>query len=87
MSNNNVLLGKARSTHKAGHLTTISELIKNGVFWDVTPCGSCKDRVSEELSASFIRVTRTSELGTPLAVIRNRRTLRRNTKFGISSYS
>jgi hypothetical protein len=45
--------------------------MKNGVFWDVTPCGSCKDRVSEELSASFIRVTRIGELGTTLAVTSN----------------
>jgi hypothetical protein len=35
--------------------------------------------VSEELSASIIRVTRISELGT-LAITSNRRTLRRNTK-------
>jgi hypothetical protein len=35
--------------------------------------------VSEVLSASFIRVTRIGELGTTLAVISNRRTLRRNT--------
>jgi hypothetical protein len=34
--------------------------------------------VSEELSASFIRVTRIGELGTTLAVTSNRRTLRRN---------
>jgi hypothetical protein len=34
--------------------------------------------VSEELIASFIRVTRTGELGTTLAVTSNRRTLRRN---------
>jgi hypothetical protein len=34
--------------------------------------------VSEELSASFIRVTRIGELGTRLAVTSNRRTLRRN---------
>jgi hypothetical protein len=34
--------------------------------------------VSEELSASFIRVTRISEVGTTLAVTSNRRTLRRN---------
>jgi hypothetical protein len=33
--------------------------------------------VSEELSASFIRVTKIGELGTALAVISNRRTLRR----------
>jgi hypothetical protein len=32
--------------------------------------------VSEELSASFIRVTRIFELGTTLAVTSNRRTLR-----------
>jgi hypothetical protein len=36
--------------------------------------------VSVEISASFIRVTRISELGTALAVTSNRRTLRRNTK-------
>jgi hypothetical protein len=37
--------------------------------------------VSEELSASFIRVTRIGELGTTLVVSNNRRTLRRNAKF------
>jgi hypothetical protein len=36
--------------------------------------------VSEELSASFIRVTRIGELGTTLAVTSNQRTLRRSTK-------
>jgi hypothetical protein len=35
--------------------------------------------VSEELSASFNRVTRIGELGTMLAVTSNLRTLRRNT--------
>jgi hypothetical protein len=35
--------------------------------------------VSEEFSASFIRVTRIGELGSTLAVTSNRRTLRRNT--------
>jgi hypothetical protein len=35
--------------------------------------------VSEELSVSFIRVTRICELGTTLAATSNRRTLRRNT--------
>jgi hypothetical protein len=35
--------------------------------------------VSEEFSASFIRVTRISELGTTLAVTSKRRTLRRKT--------
>jgi hypothetical protein len=44
--------------------------------------------VSEEPSASFIRVTRIGELGTMLAVTSNRRTLRRNTKFlkNVGSY-
>jgi hypothetical protein len=55
--------------------------MKNGVFWDVTLCGSCKNRRFGELSAS-IRVTRIGELGTTLAVTSNRRTLRRNTKSG-----
>jgi DNA-binding TFAR19-related protein (PDSD5 family) len=42
--------------------------------------------VSEELSASFIRVTRMGEVGTTLTVTSNRRTLRKNAKYqGISS--
>jgi hypothetical protein len=46
--------------------------------------------VSEELNASFIRVTRIGELGTTLAVTGNRRTLRKNTKWQrvpVASYS
>jgi hypothetical protein len=39
-----------------------------------------RTNVSEELSASFIRVTRIGELGTTLAVTSDRRKLRRNTK-------
>jgi hypothetical protein len=49
--------------------------MKNGVFWDVTPCGSCKNRRSEEISASNIRVTRIGVLGT-FAGTSNRCTLR-----------
>jgi hypothetical protein len=49
--------------------------MKNGVFWDVTLCALVRADVSEELSASFIRVTRLGELGTSLAVTRNRSTL------------
>jgi hypothetical protein len=37
--------------------------------------------VSEELSTSFIRVTRIGELGTTLVATSNRRTLRRNLVF------
>jgi hypothetical protein len=36
--------------------------------------------VSEELNATFIRVTRIDELGATLAATSNRRTLRRNTQ-------
>jgi hypothetical protein len=50
--------------------------MKNGVFWDFTPCGSCKNRLSKERSTSFIRATRSGELGT-LSVTGNRRTIRR----------
>jgi hypothetical protein len=39
--------------------------------------------VSEELSPSFIRVTRIGELGTKLAVTSNRHTLRRATRRNI----
>jgi hypothetical protein len=39
--------------------------------------------VSEDLSASFIRVTGIGELGTTLAVSSNRRTLRRNTETSV----
>jgi hypothetical protein len=49
--------------------------MKNAVFWDFTPCGSCENRRFEELSASIIRVTRIGELGATLAVTSNRRTL------------
>jgi hypothetical protein len=55
-------------------------IIQNGVFWDVTPCGVCKNRVSEELSAYFIRVTGIGELETTQALTSNQRTLRRNTR-------
>jgi hypothetical protein len=41
---------------------------KNGVFWDVTLCGSCKNEFSEELSASNIRLTKIGELGTTLSL-------------------
>jgi hypothetical protein len=41
--------------------------------------------VSEDLSATFIRVTRIGELGTTLAVTSNRRTLRRNTELLVTA--
>jgi hypothetical protein len=53
-------------------------LLKNDVFWDVRLLAFVRTDVSEELSASFIRVTRIGELETTIAVTSNRRTLRRN---------
>jgi hypothetical protein len=41
--------------------------------------------VSEELSASFIRVTRIGELGTMLAETSKRRSLRRNAKWLVTA--
>jgi hypothetical protein len=35
-------------------------LMKNGVFWDVTKCGSCKNRHFGGTSAFITRVTRTN---------------------------
>jgi hypothetical protein len=40
--------------------------MKNIVFWDVTPCGSCKNRRFGEPSASIARVTEIGELRTTL---------------------
>jgi hypothetical protein len=49
--------------------------MKSAVFWDVTACALVRTDVSEEISTSIIRVTRIGELGSTLAVSRNRRTL------------
>jgi hypothetical protein len=45
--------------------------MKNGVLWDVTPCGPCKYRRFGGFGASFLRVKGICELG-PLAVTGNR---------------
>jgi hypothetical protein len=42
----------------------VESTLKNAVLWDVTPCGSCKTCVSEELINSIIRGTRIGEVGT-----------------------
>jgi hypothetical protein len=46
--------------------------MKNAVFWDVMPCGSCKKRHLEERIASIIRVKRIVKLQRILAVTSNR---------------
>jgi hypothetical protein len=55
--------------------------MKNDVFWDLTRCGSCKTDVSEEQSASIIRVARIGEVRTTLAVSSNQRTHARCLQF------
>jgi hypothetical protein len=46
--------------------------MKNAVFWDVMPCGSCKNRRFGEKYRLIIRVARIGKLGTTLAVTSNR---------------
>jgi hypothetical protein len=41
--------------------------MKNDVLWDVTPCGSCENRLFEERIDSIIRAKRIRELETTLA--------------------
>jgi hypothetical protein len=53
---------------------------KNAVFWDVMPCCFCKNRHFGGSYRLQHEMKRIRELGTTLAVIRNRRTLRRNTR-------
>jgi hypothetical protein len=45
--------------------------MKNAIFWDVTPRGSCYNDFPEERIATIIRLERLSELGTTLAVTNN----------------
>jgi hypothetical protein len=54
--------------------------MKNGVFWVVTPCGSCKNRRFEGTWHLLRQGEKIGELGTTQATTSNRRTLRRNTK-------
>jgi hypothetical protein len=53
--------------------------MKIAVFWDDSPRPLVRTDISEERSASIIRVTRIVELGI-LAVTSNRRKLRRKTE-------
>jgi hypothetical protein len=61
----------------SGHTLWSLLTSKNGVFWELCRVALVRTDVSEELSISFIRVTRIGELGTTLAITSNRRKLRR----------
>jgi hypothetical protein len=50
--------------------------MKVDIFWDATPCGSYKNGVSEERSASIIRVTGIGEIVTAVTITSNRSTQR-----------
>jgi hypothetical protein len=52
--------------------------MKNGVFWVVTPCGSCKNRRFGGTWRLLHQGDKIGELGTTKAATSNRRTLRRN---------
>jgi hypothetical protein len=54
--------------------------MKNAVFWMLYSMALERTEVSEEPSASIIRVTRNGGPGTMLAVTINQRTLQRRTK-------
>jgi hypothetical protein len=47
-----------RSVRCAGEHVTIDKFIENGVFWDVTPCGSCKNRRTFRRNLAFLRSMR-----------------------------
>jgi hypothetical protein len=49
----------------------------NSAFWDVIPCGTCMNRVSEERSTTFNLVTRIDKLVTTLGITSNGHTKRR----------
>jgi Fe-S cluster assembly iron-binding protein IscA len=53
--------------------------MKNGVFWVVTPCGSCKNRRFGGNWRLLYQGDKIGELGTTQVATSNRRTLRRNT--------
>jgi demethoxyubiquinone hydroxylase (CLK1/Coq7/Cat5 family) len=63
------LLGRIAFMKHVKKVVSVFNQLKStcGVFWDVTPCDVRTD-LSEELSASFIRVTKIGELGTTPAV-------------------
>jgi hypothetical protein len=54
---------------------TMRSYVKNDVFWDVTSCGSCKNRRFGGSYRLLHQGARIGELGTTLAVTTNRRTL------------
>jgi hypothetical protein len=48
---------------------TLPSILKNAIFWDVTPCGHVRSYVQEKRDSSILWVERISEIETVLAVI------------------
>jgi hypothetical protein len=69
------VIWRSMKGNKIYAITYILRVVSSGMLRRVA---FVRTNVSEELSASFIRLTRIGELGTTLAVTSNRRTLRRN---------
>jgi hypothetical protein len=67
-------LGEGQSAYVRSEVF-MTVTMNNGVFWDVTPRGSCKNRRFGGTESVFIRVTRIGELGTTLAVTNIRHSL------------
>jgi hypothetical protein len=67
----------SRSTHVMRDGDILLRMVSSGMLRRVV---LVRTDVSEEPSASYIRVTRIGELGRTQAATSNRRTLRRNTK-------
>jgi hypothetical protein len=59
--------------------------MKNGVFWAVTPCGSCKNRRFGGTWRILHQGDKIGELGTTQAATSNRRTLRRNISHDVTT--
>jgi hypothetical protein len=59
--------------------------MKNGVFWDVTQCGSCKNRRFGGTWRLLHQGDKIGELGTTQAATSNRCTLRRNTNLLVAA--
>jgi hypothetical protein len=59
--------------------------MKNTLFLDVTPCGSCKNRSWEERMPSMIRMIRIGELRTTSAVGRIGSTLHASQRASVAS--
>jgi hypothetical protein len=55
--------------------------LENGVFWVVTPCGSCKNRRFGGTWRLLHQGDKFGELGATQTATSNRRTLRRNTEW------